>query len=184
MILLQGSTKSKKEPQAITLKQNKKATSVIQNKSPASKIKDTSSGSIKLITEPKTQQANESLSANNPLENNSEELAANPSTTTSVSSEQNQGTSSSAISKNDMPLKLTIKVKDNVWFNIAVDKSRDEDFILPKGTEKTFYGKDHFLITVGDRRVVDLILNDKVLSLPGDSNNKPQKFLINSQLIE
>ena len=84
-----------------------------------------------------------------------------------------------------MPLKLTIKVKDNVWFNITIDGSRQEDFILSKGLAKSFYGKDNFLITVGNRKFVDMKLNDKILNLPdGDVNNVIREFLISSQLLE
>jgi len=87
--------------------------------------------------------------------------------------------------QDDMPLKLVIKVKDNVWFNIRVDESREEAFIFPKSTEKIFFGKDNFTIAIGNRNAVDIELNDNNLSLPeGDENNVIQEFTINSQMIE
>ncbi|MCH8327252.1 MAG: DUF4115 domain-containing protein [Candidatus Marinimicrobia bacterium] len=83
------------------------------------------------------------------------------------------------------PLKLVIKVRDNVWFNMTVDGSREEDFILPTGAGKTFYGESFFRMTIGDRNGVELTLNDRRLELPpGDENNVVRDFIINSQLIE
>ena len=41
----------------------------------------------------------------------------------------------------DMPLKLKIKVKNDIWLNIAVDDSPVENFVLSKGSEKIFMGK-------------------------------------------
>jgi cytoskeletal protein RodZ len=98
---------------------------------------------------------------------------------------ENKDSGSASVVGNDLPLKLTIKVKDNVWFNMTVDESRVEDFILPKGTAKTFYGKDNFRMTIGDRNLVELNLNDQTLTLPeGNENDVVLEFIINSQLIE
>ena len=98
---------------------------------------------------------------------------------------ENKDSSSTLAASGEAPLKLDIMVKDNVWFNLAIDGSRQEDFILPKGAEKIFFGKDNFKINIGNRNGVVLKLNDKTLSLPnGDGNTVLREFIINSQLIE
>ena len=86
--------------------------------------------------------------------------------------------------ENDIPLKLTIKVKDDVWFNIAVDDSPVEDFLLARGSEKIFYGKKQFLLNVGNQNSVDLTLNGTVVNLPsGNKENIVKNFTITSELI-
>ena len=86
--------------------------------------------------------------------------------------------------ENDIPLKLTITVKDNVWFNIAVDDSPVEDFVLARGSEKIFYGKKQYLLNVGNQNSVDLTLNGTVVNLPsGNKENIVKNFTITSELI-
>ena len=86
--------------------------------------------------------------------------------------------------ENDIPLKLTIKVKDDVWFNIEVDDSPVEDFLLARGSEKIFYGKKQFLLNVGNQNSVDLTLNGTVVNLPsGNKENIVKNFTITSELI-
>jgi len=86
--------------------------------------------------------------------------------------------------ENDIPLKLTIKVKDDVWFNIAVDDSPVEDFVLARGSEKIFYGKKQYLLNVGNQNSVDLTLNGTVVNLPsGNKENIVKNFTITSELI-
>ena len=86
--------------------------------------------------------------------------------------------------ENDIPLKLTIKVKDDVWFNIEVDDSPVEDFLLARGSEKIFYGKKQFLLNVGNQNAVDLTLNGTVVNLPsGNKENIVKNFTITSELI-
>ena len=86
--------------------------------------------------------------------------------------------------ENDIPLKLTIKVKDDVWFNIEVDGSPVEDFLLARGSEKIFYGKKQFLLNVGNQNSVDLTLNGTVVNLPsGNKENIVKNFTITSELI-
>ena len=98
---------------------------------------------------------------------------------------KNENSSTDSVAESDMPLKLTIKVKDDVWFHMVVDESREEDFILPNGTMKSFYGKDNFRLTAGNRDAIDLKLNNKALALPdGDENKVMREFIINSRLIE
>ena len=127
----------------------------------------------------------EDLSATNTKEDDVLETKVDSGITAGISNNKNKNRTSTSVDESDMPLKLSIKVEDNVWFNITVDESRGEDFILPKGTVKTFYGKDNFRITLGNRNVVDLKLNDKTLNLPdGDENSVLREFIINAQLIE
>ena len=84
-----------------------------------------------------------------------------------------------------MPLKLNIKGIDNVWFDIMVDDSHVEDFILPKGAEKIFYAKNYYLLNIGDRNAVALKLNNTTLDLPkGVGGNIVRNFRINSRLID
>jgi len=86
--------------------------------------------------------------------------------------------------ENDIPLKLTIKVKDDVWFNIEVDDSPVEDFLLARGSEKIFYGEKQFLLNVGNQNSVDLTLNGTVVNLPsGNKENIVKNFTITSELI-
>ncbi|KMP11695.1 hypothetical protein UR09_01900 [Candidatus Nitromaritima sp. SCGC AAA799-A02] len=111
------------------------------------------------------------------------ESKAKPDIMAGVSTQNNGG--ASVVQTGDKKLRLTITVREDAWFNMVVDGSRVEDFILPKGTGKTFYGTEFFRITIGNRRGVDLKLNDRNLVLPeGDENNVVKDFIINSQLIE
>jgi cytoskeleton protein RodZ len=91
----------------------------------------------------------------------------------------------SSVTVNDMPLKLTIKIKNNVWFNIAIDDSPMEDFVLPKGSEKIFYGKNQYLLSVGNQNHVDLTLNGIKVNFPNENKkNRVKDFIINSKLVE
>ena len=85
---------------------------------------------------------------------------------------------------NNIQLKLVIKVKDNVWFNIAVDDSPVEDFILSQGSEKTFYGEKQYLLNVGSRDAVDITLNGAKVSFPKGSEDIVTNFIIKAQLAE
>ncbi len=84
----------------------------------------------------------------------------------------------------EKPLKLTIKAKENSWFNMTIDDLRNEDFILPAGTAKTFWGNEAFRLTVGNKTGVELLLNGKVLTLPESKNKVVKDFIINSKLVE
>jgi len=98
----------------------------------------------------------------------------------------NDGNTSEKLkSPSDMPLKLKIKVKNDVWFNIAIDNFPIEDFVLSKGSEKIFYGKNQYLLSVDNQNSVDLTLNGIEVSLPNkDKNDVVKNFLINSKLVE
>ena len=81
------------------------------------------------------------------------------------------------------PLKLTIKVKNNSWFNITIDDFREEDFILSAGEEKSYWGNEIFQLTIGNKQGTDLILNGKNLVIPESEGNIVKDITINSELI-
>jgi len=84
----------------------------------------------------------------------------------------------------DKALKLTIRANENSWFNMTIDGFREEDFILPAGTAKTFWGNEGFRLTVGNKPGVELLLNGKVLTLPESKDRVVKDFIINSKLVE
>ncbi len=81
-------------------------------------------------------------------------------------------------------LKLTIKVQNNSWFNMTIDNFREEDFILPSGAEKSFFGNKVFRLTIGNELGTEIFLNGKKLNLPESKDNVVKNFIINSKLIE
>lgn len=84
----------------------------------------------------------------------------------------------------EKPLKLTIRANENSWFNMTIDDFREEDFILPAGTAKTFWGNDVFRLTVGNKTGVELFLNGAKLILPESKDRVVKDFIINSKLVE
>ena len=83
----------------------------------------------------------------------------------------------------EKPLKLTIKVKNNSWFNITIDDFREEDFILSAGEEKSYWGNEIFRLTIGNKQGTHLILNGKSLVIPESEGNIVKDIIINSELI-
>jgi len=87
--------------------------------------------------------------------------------------------------ESNMPLKLTIRGKGDVWLNIMVDDSTVESFILTKGSEKIFYGKKQYLINAGNKNLIDLTLNGTAINFQnGNKEDTVTNFTINAQLIE
>ena len=84
----------------------------------------------------------------------------------------------------EKPLRLTIRAKENSWFNMTIDDFREEDFILPAGTAKTFGANDVFRLTVGNKTGVELSLNGKLLTLPESKDKVIKDFIINSTRVE
>lgn len=84
----------------------------------------------------------------------------------------------------EKPLKLLIRAKEISWFNMTIDNSREEDFILPAGTAKTFWGDETIRLTVGNKTGVELFLNGEVLVLPESEDRVVKDFFINSKLVE
>ena len=81
-------------------------------------------------------------------------------------------------------LKLTIKVKIDSWFNMTIDNFREEDFILPAGEEKSFFGDETFRLTIGNNKGTELILNGKNLVIPKGKKNVVKDFIITTKLID
>jgi cytoskeleton protein RodZ len=81
-------------------------------------------------------------------------------------------------------LKLLVRAKEISWFNMTIDDFREEDFILPAGTEKIFWGNELIRLTVGNKTGVELFLNGKALSLPESKDKVVKDFIINSKLVE
>jgi len=79
---------------------------------------------------------------------------------------------------------LTIKVKNNSWFNITIDDFREEDFILSAGEEKIYWGNEIFRLTIGNKQGTDLILNGKNLVIPESEGKVVKDIMINSELID
>ena len=87
--------------------------------------------------------------------------------------------------ESNMPLKLTIRGKGDVWLNIMVDDSTVESFMLTKGSEKIFYGKKQYLINAGNKNLIDLTLNGTAINFQnGNKEDAVTNFTINAQLIE
>jgi len=87
--------------------------------------------------------------------------------------------------ESNMPLKLTIRGKGDVWLNIMVDDSTVESFMLTKGSEKIFYGKKQYLINAGNKNLIDLTLNGTAINFQnGNKEDTVTNFTINAQLIE
>ena len=84
----------------------------------------------------------------------------------------------------ERPLRLTIRAKENSWFNMTIDDSREEDFILPAGTAKTFGANDAFRLTIGNKPGVELSLNGKLVTLPESTNKVIKDFIIKSKRVE
>ena len=82
------------------------------------------------------------------------------------------------------PLRLTIRAKEDSWFNMTIDDFREEDFILPTGTAKTFWGNDNFRLTVGNKTGVEVSLNGKDLTFPESKDRVVKDFIITSELVE
>lgn len=86
--------------------------------------------------------------------------------------------------ENPKPLKLTIKVENDSWFNLTIDDFREEDFILQAGEVKSYWGNEVFRLTIGNKNGTEIILNEKSLVLPEGKENVIKDFIINTKLIE
>ena len=119
--------------------------------------------------------------------NKASESTAKQDTTSSLSTQTVAGneTAQSSSEMVSWPLTLTVKIQDDTWFNISVDRSREEDFVLLRGAEKNFYGKESFGMNIGNRDRVELRLNGQPLVLPeGGEGNMVRDLVINSKSLE
>jgi len=89
--------------------------------------------------------------------------------------------SSSEVAMGDSSLKLVIRVNENSWFNLRVDDQRDQDFILPPGGSKTIEAKNVIVVTIGNRRATQLVLNGQQLDLPESPDNVIRNLTVNAE---
>lgn len=82
------------------------------------------------------------------------------------------------------PLHLKIQVQGNSWFNVTVDESKVEDFILPGGSSKNVYGREKIQLTIGNRNGTQLFLNEQPIDLPPGSSDVIRNFDITANLLE
>ncbi|MDP6179371.1 MAG: DUF4115 domain-containing protein, partial [Desulfatiglandales bacterium] len=109
------------------------------------------------------------------------DIVSSLSTQTDGGNKTAQSTSEMA----DRPLTLMVKIQGDTWFNISVDGSREEDFILPRGAKKNFSGKESFGMNIGDRDRIELRLNGQILVIPeGGEGNMIRDFVINSKSLD
>ena len=119
------------------------------------------------------------------VNNEDPEEKLNQSVLVDIAGKENTDEASASSTESNMPLKLTIRVKDDVWLNIMVDDSPVESFVLTKGSEKIFYGKKQYLINAGNKNLIDLTLNGTAINFPnGNKEDIVTNFTINAQLVE
>ena len=171
---------------AITLAGAVWATNFLSHKFSASSKKAVSESGDRGVVRNSFKPIAESVKPNkfSSLVNKASELKAKRDITPGLSTQTNAGneTARSTSEIVDWPLTLTIKIQGDTWFNISIDGSREEDFVLPLGVEKNFYGTESFGMNIGDRDRVELRLNGQILVLPeGEEGNMVRDFIINSK---
>ena len=67
---------------------------------------------------------------------------------------------------------------------MTIDDFREEDFIIPAGEEKIYWGNNVFRLNIGNKQGTEIILNGKNLVIPESKENVVKDFIINSKLIE
>jgi cytoskeletal protein RodZ len=173
-------------------KQNKTKDEPVNNLSAANaKINDTSTALITSALFSTTSAIGSMVPIEKPPNNLSSKPAADlensPATVNNEDPEEKLNTSevSTSFTESNMPLKLAVRIKGDVWFNIMVDGSQRESFVLTKGSEKIFYGEKQYLINAGNKNLIDLTLNDTAINFPnGNKENIVTNFTINAQLVE
>ena len=88
---------------------------------------------------------------------------------------------SSDMAVGDSSLNLVIRVNENSWFNLRVDDQRDQDFILPPDGSKTIQAKNSIVMTIGNRRATQLMLNGQQLDLPESPDNVIRNLTVNAE---
>lgn len=81
----------------------------------------------------------------------------------------------------DPSLNLVIRVNENSWFNLRIDDQRDQDFILPPDGTKTIQANNAIVMTIGNRRATQLILNGQPLDLPESPDNVIRNLTVNAE---
>jgi cytoskeletal protein RodZ len=170
-----GNRKINDTPTALTTSELSSTTLAISSKIPIEKppnnLSTKSVGDLK------------SLSAT--VNNEDPEEKLNQSVLVDIAGKENTDEASASSTESNVPLKLTIRVKGDVWFNIMVDDSPVESFVLTKGSEKIFYGEKQYLINAGNKNLIDLTLNGTAINFPnGNKEDIVTNFTINAQLVE
>ncbi len=88
---------------------------------------------------------------------------------------------SAEMAMGDSSWSLVIQVNENAWFNLRIDDQRDQDFILPPGGSKTIQAKIAIVMTIGNRRATQLILNGQQLDLPESPDNVIRNLTVNAE---
>lgn len=82
------------------------------------------------------------------------------------------------------PLELVIRARESSWFNLKVDSSKEEDFILSAGTRKKIHAEGSIKVWIGNGPGTELTLNGRALKMPESSDNVIRDFVINAKLLE
>ena len=134
-----------------------------------------------LSTKPTDDLKNLSAAVNN--EDPDEELSQ--SVLVDIAGKENISDASVPPKETNIPLTLTIRAKGDVWFNIMVDDSPVDSFILTEGSEKVFYGEKQYLLNAGNKNLIDLTLNGSAINFPkANKEDIVTNFTINAQLVE
>ena len=134
-----------------------------------------------LSTKPTDDLKNFSAAVNN--EDPDEEL--NQSVLVDIAGKENISDASVPPKETKIPLTLTIRAKGDVWFNIMVDDSPVDSFVLTEGSEKVFYGEKQYLINAGNKNLIDLTLNGSTINFSkANKEDIVTNFTINAQLVE
>ena len=134
-----------------------------------------------LSTKPTDDLKNLSAAVNN--EDPDEELSQ--SVLVDIAGKENISDASVPPKETNIPLTLTIRAKGDVWFNIMVDDSPVDSFVLTKGSEKVFYGEKQYLLNAGNKNLIDLTLNGSAINFPkANKEDIVTNFTINAQLVE
>ena len=170
-----GNAKTNDTSTALTISKLASTTSAIDSKVSIENLPNI------LSTKPTDDLKNLSAAVNN--EDPDEELSQ--SVLVDIAGKENISDASVPPKETNIPLTLTIRAKGDVWFNIMVDDSPVDSFILTEGSEKVFYGEKQYLINAGNKNLIDLTLNGSAINFPkANKEDIVTNFTINAQLVE
>ncbi len=96
---------------------------------------------------------------------------------------ENEINQSKSLAVEAKPFKLEIRVSENSWFNLTIDKGQQQDFILPAGTNKEFQAQQAIRLTIGNRRGTQVILNEEELNLPETADNIIRDLILSEETL-
>ncbi len=96
---------------------------------------------------------------------------------------ENEINQSKSLAVEAKPFKLEIRVSENSWFNLTIDKGQQQDFILPAGTNKQFQAQKAIRLTIGNRRGTQVILNEEELNLPETADNIIRDLILSEETL-